>query len=152
MKVDPQRSQRRIVVDTNVWISAALSRDGAPGQLSRRVLAEYTPVFSEATFAELETRLWRPKFDRYLGMEVRQRILHDLSAVAFWTAIPPGLAAQHWSRDPDDDHFIRAALAAQAPLLVSGDADLLDVPAIDGLDILTPAQALARIDGGHAAP
>ena len=152
MKVDPQRSQRRIVVDTNVWISAALSRDGAPGQLSRRVLAEYTPVFSEATFAELETRLWRPKFDRYLGMEVRQRILHDLSAVAFWTAIPPGLAAKHWSRDPDDDHFIRAALAAQALLLVSGDADLLDVPAIDGLDILTPAQALARIDGGQAAP
>ena len=147
MKVDPQRSQRRIVVDTNVWISAALSRDGAPGQLSRRVLAEYTPVFSEATFAELETRLWRPKFDRYLDMELRQRILHDLDAAAFWVAIPAELEGRRWCRDPDDDHFIRAALAAQAPLLVSGDADLLEVPAIEGLRILTPTQALAAIEG-----
>ena len=121
-------------------------QSGYPLQLARRVLAECMPVLSEATFAELEARLWRPKFDRYLGMELRQRILHDLDAAAFWVAILPGLAAQRWCRDPDDDHFIRAALAAQAPLLVSGDADLLEVPAIEGLRILTPPQALAAIE------
>ena len=147
MKVDPHRGRRRVVVDTNVWISASLTANGAPAQLARRVLAECMPVLSEATFAELEARLWRPKFDRYLGMELRQRILHDLDAAAFWVAILPGLAAQRWCRDPDDDHFIRAALAAQAPLLVSGDADLLEVPAIEGLRILTPTQALAAIEG-----
>ena len=147
MKVDPHRGRRRVVVDTNVWISASLTANGAPAQLARRVLAECMPVLSEATFAELETRLWRPKFDRYLGMELRQRILHDLDAAAFRVAILPGLAAQRWCRDPDDDHFIRAALAAQAPLLVSGDADLLEVPAIEGLRILTPTQALAAIEG-----
>ena len=146
MKVDPHRGRRRVVVDTNVWISASLTANGAPAQLARRVLAECMPVLSEATFAELEARLWRPKFDRYLGMELRQRILHDLDAAAFWVAILPGLAAQRWCRDPDDDHFIRAALAAQAPLLVSGDADLLGVPAIEGLRILTPPQALAAIE------
>ncbi len=146
MKVDPHRGRRRVVVDTNVWISASLTANGAPAQLARRVLAECMPVLSEATFAELEARLWRPKFDRYLGMELRQRILHDLDAAAFWVAILPGLAAQRWCRDPDDDHFIRAALAAQAPLLVSGDADLLEVPAIEGLRILTPPQALAAIE------
>ena len=146
MKVDPHRGRRRVVVDTNVWISAALTANGAPAQLARRVLAECMPVLSEATFAELEARLWRPKFDRYLGMELRQRILHDLDAAAFWVAILPGLAAQRWCRDPDDDHFIRAALAAQAPLLVSGDADLLEVPALEGLRILTPPQALAAIE------
>ena len=147
MKVDPHRGRRRVVVDTNVWISAALTANGAPAQLARRVLAECMPVLSEATFAELEARLWRLKFDRYLGMDLRQRILHDLDAAAFWVAILPGLAAQRWCRDPDDDHFIRAALAAQAPLLVSGDADLLEVPAIEGLRILTPPQALAAIEG-----
>ena len=147
MEVDPHRGRRRVVVDTNVWISASLTANGAPAQLARRVLAECMPVLSEATFAELEARLWRPKFDRYLGMELRQRILHDLDAAAFWVAILPGLAAQRWCRDPDDDHFIRAALAAQAPLLVSGDADLLEVPAIEGLRILTPTQALAAIEG-----
>ena len=151
MKVDPHQGRCRVVVDTHVWISAALTRDGAPAQLARRVLAECTPVLSEATFAELQSRLWRPKFDRYLGMELRQRILHDLDAVAYWAAIAPGLAAQRWCRDPDDDHFIRAALAAQASLLISGDADLLEVPAIEGLRILTPAQALAGMGSGHSA-
>lgn len=151
MKADPRRRQRRVVVDTNVWISSALSRSGAPAQLARRVLAEFTPVFSDATFAELETRLWRPKFDRYLGMDLRRRILHDLNAAAFWTPVAPGLEAQRWCRDPDDDHFIRAALAAHAPLLVSGGSDLLDVPAIDGLRILTPAQALAWLEQQEAS-
>ena len=96
MKVDPHRGRRRVVVDTNVWISASLTANGAPAQLARRVLAECMPVLSEATFAELEARLWRPKFDRYLGMELRQRILHDLDAAAIWVANPPLLAAQRW--------------------------------------------------------
>lgn len=144
MKADTRRRSRRVVIDTNVWISGFLTRNGAPGQLVRRALDEYVPVFSDATFAELETRLWRPKFDRYLSMDVRHRLLHDVNAAADWVAIPPGLVAKHWCRDPDDDHFIRAALASHAPLLVSGDADLLDVPAINGLRIITPAQALAE--------
>ena len=143
MKADPRRASRRVVVDTNVWISGLLTRNGAPAHLVRHVLDRFVPVFSDATFGELETRLWRPKFDRYLSMELRQRLLHDLNAVSDWISIPPGLAAQRWSRDPDDDHFIRTALAAQAPLLVTGDANLLDVPAIDGLRNATPAQALS---------
>lgn len=40
------------------------------------------PVFSAATFAELEARLWKPKFDRYLSMEIRRAILHDVNAAA----------------------------------------------------------------------
>lgn len=143
MPTDRHRLARRVVLDTNVWISGMLSRNGTPAVLTRRVLEQGVPVFSDATFGELETRLWRPKFDRYLSMELRHRLLHDLNAAADWVAIPPGLAAQHWSRDPDNDHFIRAALASHAPLRVSGDADLLNVSVIHGLRILTPAQVLA---------
>lgn len=50
--------------DTDVWISAALNREGPPALVVRRVLAHGIHVFSPATFAELEARLWRPKFDR----------------------------------------------------------------------------------------
>lgn len=77
-------------------------------------------------------------------MDTRCRLLNDLNAVADWVAIPPPLAAQQWSRNPDDDHFIRTALTVQAPLLVTSDTDLLDVPAIEGLRIVTPAQVLAE--------
>lgn len=142
MKAEGGRHSRRILLDTNVWISAFLSADGAPSKLAWRVLERGRPVFSETTFKELETRLWRPKFDRYLGMDLRQRLLHDLNAVADWIEIPIALAKQAWCRGADDDHLIRAALVANAALLVSGDADLLDLAAIDGLRILTPAQAL----------
>lgn len=141
MKADIAR--QRVVLDTNVWISAALSASGSAGSVVRFALAHRRPVFSPQTFAELESRLWRPKFDRYLDITLRQRLLHDIGASADWVKIPPDLATRCWCRDPDDDAFIRTALASRAPLLVSGDADLLVLPSIDGVRILTPAQALA---------
>lgn len=133
---------RRVVMDTNVWLSAALSPNGAPAQVVRAVLLQEVAVFSEATFAELETRLWKPKFDRYISLEARKAILRDARAAALWVEIPPELSEQRWSRDPDDDVFIRTALAAKAHWLVTGDDDLLSVPAIEALNVLTPAQAL----------
>jgi uncharacterized protein len=130
------------VVDTNVLISAALSATGAPAQVVDWLLQHGVLVFSNATFEELHTRLWRPKFDPYLSLEQRQSLLHDLNAAAHWVEISEPIAAQTYSRDTDDDKFIHTALAAQAPLLITGDADLLDVPAIAGLRIVSPARGL----------
>jgi len=133
----------RLVLDTNVLISAALSGQGAPAQLLRTVLAEHQLVFSDAMFLELRTRIHRPKFDRYISLENRQRMLHDLDACAHWVDLGLGANTPPSNcRDPDDDFFIATALQAQAPLLVSGDQDLLDAPPVDGLLILAPAQAL----------
>lgn len=142
----------RVVIDTNVWISAALIREGTPARLVDVVLQHHLPVFSAGTFAELETRLWKPKFDRYLSLEMRRRLLHDLNAAALWVDIPASIAAQNHSRDPEDDKFIHTALAAQAPLLVSGDRDLLEAPRLADLAILTPATALEMLESPHAGP
>jgi len=136
----------RVVIDTNVWLSAMLSAGGAPAGVVRHVLARAIPVFTQPTFAELESRLWKPKFDRYLDIESRRLLLHDLNAAALWVNVPPAIARGAWCRDASDDDFIRAALAAGAPWLVTGDEDLLSVPAIDGLRILTPADALVRLE------
>jgi uncharacterized protein len=133
---------RRVVIDTNVLISAALSSPGTPAQLLRHVLEHERLVFSEQTFAELNTRLYRPKFDRYITLEQRQRLLHDLSACADWVTVSSG---PRRSRDPDDDVFIETALAAQAYVLASGDSDLLDVPLVERPLILNPTQALAQL-------
>ena len=129
------------VIDTNVLISAALSARGAPARLVQRVLERGTVVFSQPTFDELKTRIYRPKFDRYISLELREAVLHDLSAAARWVEIG-GLA--RYCRDRSDDMFIETALVARAGVLVSGDQDLLDVPAIAGLRILNPQQALAE--------
>ena len=132
------------VIDTNVLIRAALSARGAPARLVQRVLERGTVVFSQPTFDELKTRIYRPKFDRYISLELREAVLHDLSAAARWVEIG-GLA--RYCRDRSDDMFIETALVARAGVLVSGDQDLLDVPAIAGLRILNPQQALAEALG-----
>ena len=142
----PNPIANRVVIDTNVWLSAALSPSGAPSQVVRRVLASGVPVFSNATFAELEARIWKPKFDRYLSMEARKGILHDARALGHWVDIPPDMAAQRFSRDGDDDKFIHTALVGAALWLVSGDQDLLVIEADLGVRIVAPAQALLMAD------
>ena len=49
------------------------------------------------------------------------------------------------ARDPDDDHVLACALAASADLIVSGDSELLNMKAYQGIPIVSPAEALARI-------
>lgn len=138
------RAKVRAVVDTNVLISAALSAHSPPVQVTHRLLEHGRILFAKETFAELEIRLWRPKFDRYLTIELRKSMLHDFSAVAEWVELEarPDLTGQTHSRDPDDDKFIHAALAGEADVLVSGDRDLLDLGRVGELLILSPANAL----------
>ena len=140
MKAEAQ--DKRVVVDTNVWLSAALSPAGAPSQVLRRVLAYGVPVFSLPTFAELEARIWRLKFDRYLTMQARQEILHDARALGPWGEISPSISAQRYSRDEDDDKFIHTAQAGAAKWLITGDLDLLSIEADSGVRIIAPAQTL----------
>ena len=129
------------VLDTNVLISAALSAQGAPHQLVQQVLQLGCLVFSEASFAELSSRLHRPKFDRYLSLDMREALLHDFGASARW--VEPGTITAY-CRDPDDDVFIATALAAGLQCMVSGDKDLLQSPVPPGFRVLTPAQALKQ--------
>ena len=137
---------RQVVVDTNVIISAVLSPRGVPAQLLKRFFREGQLVFSATTFAELKTRLWRPKFDSHFTLEERQDLLHDIASSAHWWEGNP--EAGSWCRDPDDDKFIVLALAAQATRLITGDDDLLCLDPLDELRILTPRAALDELESG----
>jgi putative PIN family toxin of toxin-antitoxin system len=131
----------RAVIDTNVLISAALSSTSAPALVTRHLLAHGLVLFSQATFAELESRLWRPKFDRYLSMDIRHALLHDWAAVAHWVVVNDDSA--RYSRDADDVKFIHAALAGAADWLITGDKDLLALRRVQDVHILSPADAWA---------
>ena len=50
-------------------------------------------------------------------------------------------------RDPDDDKFLEAAVAAKADYVVSGDADLLSLRNHQGIQIIRPAQILKLLSG-----
>ena len=127
---------KHIVLDSNVLISAALSPSGMAAKVVNHVIKHHIIVFSDETFDELQTRLWRPKFDRYITLEQRKLILHDLGAIAVWVEIQD---STRYSRDIDDDKFIATALAGNAEIIVSGDADLLVLETINNVRILQPA-------------
>jgi putative PIN family toxin of toxin-antitoxin system len=56
-------------------------------------------------------------------------------------AIPPVVI-----QDPDDDHVVAAAVAANADLIVSGDRHLLALGSYQRIRICTPANALTIIN------
>lgn len=130
MKVEP------IVVDTNVLLSFVIRPHGFIGEVVSWLLDNRQLIFCTETFDELKTRLWRPKFDRYVTIEERKLFLNDYAMNAGWVEITNELK---FSRDPDDNKFIETALVAFAPVLISGDSDLLDVR-LENLEILTPRQ------------
>ena len=137
----------RVVVDTNVLLSAALSPKNLPAQLVDRLLASGQLVFSERTYAEFEARIWRPKFDRYLTLERRRAILLHIHAHAHWVEIPVSMVEHQFSCDGDDDAFIHVALTGNLTRLISGDSDLLCLHPLNELHILTPRQAWDELEG-----
>ena len=138
----------RVVIDTNVWISGQLTIAGVAAELTRLVIQHGLPVFSDQTFDELKTRLWRPKFDRYLSVDRRNMMLQEVHVSGFWVDVPPGIADLSFCRDASDDKFIQLALSAEASMLVTGDQDLLVLAEelrAQGLLILTPNEALTLL-------
>lgn len=133
-------SVERLVVDSNVLISAALTSHGAPARFldtlfeSRSIL-----LFSEATMEELASRLMRSKFDAYVDRSTRARFLAELDAVTEFVGIT---GAPMGCRDRDDDKFLETALTGAADLLATGDGDLLALHPWQGIPILRPAQAI----------
>jgi predicted nucleic acid-binding protein len=49
-------------------------------------------------------------------------------------------------RDADDDMVLATAVAGQAEVIVSGDADLLTLGAYEGIRILSPRQFVEMLD------
>ena len=138
----------RCVVDTNVLISALLQPSGRTAEVLGAIRAGGgVLLFSDETFAELASRLLRPKFDRYVAPATRQRFVGDLAGVAEWVTIT---GAVHVCRDPDDDKFLETAINGEADCLVTGDADLRALDPFHGVRILTPRNflELVRSAGG----
>lgn len=133
----------RIVVDTNVLVSAYVST-GTP----RRLLdAAFDGTFflctSEALLAELLDVLGRshiaPRMQRAAAA-----VVEDLRKIA--VVVAPAAVPRVVPTDADDDQVLAAALAAGADLIVSGDRrDLLPLGSYEGIPIVTAAEALQRL-------
>lgn len=140
----------RIVADTNIAVSGLLWR-GAPRQIldstrNQTVVLCVSPMLLD----ELAEVIARPKFERILrvaGLTVDELVLNYARMTEIVDVskqdVPRVVIA-----DPDDDHVIACAVAAQADMVVSGDQHLIPLGAYHGIPILGAAQALQRIGGG----
>jgi len=139
---------RRVVLDTNVVVSALLFRQGEASQI-RRFWQErkVQPLVSAQTAMELVRVLAYPKFR--LSQEDRDDLLSEYLPYAR-VVQPEDYRNQPQRvpkcRDPFDDMFLELAQAGEAVDLVTGDRDLLELndPALRRMCflIITPAQAL----------
>jgi uncharacterized protein len=133
------RTFERIVVDTNVFVSAVVLIESPPRRVLDRVLADGIVLLSEDTTRELAEVLFRPKFDRYIGIKDREAFLNQLVAVAEFIPI---VQVVRECRDPRDDKFLEVALNGRADVIVTGDGDLLALNPWRGIAIVSPKDYL----------
>jgi uncharacterized protein len=123
----------RLVVDTNVYVSGLIFPASIPRQAISRAWEEGISLISEATWNELLTVLQKPKLTRYVEQAAVQEFLEQAWEVSDLIPIPTPIRV---CRDPRDDKFLELA--------VHGHADLLILHPFQGVQILTPADFLAR--------
>lgn len=129
----------RVLLDTNVFVSAVLF-GGAPHECLRRGLAgEFELVTGLALLDELERTL-RDRFG--LSSEAVSFARGDLELAAEMVAprrIDPVC------RDPGDDVVLAVAKEGRADHLVTGDRDLLEMGRYAGTAIVTPRDFLRML-------
>jgi putative PIN family toxin of toxin-antitoxin system len=133
----------RVVVDTNVFVSALLSSQGVPSQLFRYwELRYFDLLISEKSMEELARVLHYPKVRKgihstdaelaeYVRLFKKRGVL--ITSQETIRAIPA---------DVSDNIYLEIAVAGEADYIVSGDKHLLKLQEYRGIAILTPVAFL----------
>ena len=107
-------------------------------------IAFYTSRALLDEFARVLTRTKLARAIRATGKTSAQLVAEYQG---FVNVVTPASVRRTVPGDPDDDRVLACALAAQADLIVSGDAHLLDLKSYQRIPILTATAALAIIAG-----
>ena len=111
-----------IVVDTNIFISAALSPNGTACQALTKAIQEFTIVHSDETYQELADRLYKHKFDKYISSQRREQFLNLIYSKSQFIKTTSQIRI---CRDLDDNKFLELLIDSNAEFLLTGDKDLL---------------------------
>jgi putative PIN family toxin of toxin-antitoxin system len=134
---------RRVVLDTNVVVSALRSRQSAAWRLFQRVgTAAFDHVLSVALILEYEAVCTRPGAGLHLSATEIEDVLEYLALTGLrqpihflWRPMLP---------DPADDHVLDLAVAARASIVTYNQRDF--GPAAQfGIAVLTPHQFLTQL-------
>jgi uncharacterized protein len=125
----------RLVLDTNILVSAALKDKSLPNLAVHRAAQDGLLLKSHATERQALDVLARPHLAALIPTATHSWII-SLLAGAELIEITESIAA---CRDPTDDKFLELAINGRADFIVSGDADLLVLNPFRSIPILSPA-------------
>lgn len=133
----------RIVLDTNLFVSALLKSDSNPDKIINLVRDEKVLLLiSDAIGDEINRVLFYPKIRKRLVATDKelQNFVRLLRTVAITT--PGLLTIPPLAVDPDDTKYLICAVEGRADYIVSGDHHLTDLVIFQGIRIVNPAEFL----------
>jgi uncharacterized protein len=133
----------RVVLDTNVVISALLKEESAPALILSLVLDGHIKLcMTQEIFAEYAGVLSREKFKGLDHASVK-KILLSISRKSL--LVSPSTKISVIKMDPEDNKFLECALEARADYLVTGNRRHFTMTHYDKTRIVGPGDFLYRI-------
>jgi len=126
--------KQNLVLDTNIIVSAVLSKRGKARQTLDKAQDIGTILMSTSVLLEVEEVLFRPKFDKYVTQMERQFFLSSFIKTVKFVEIKEVIKI---CRDPKDDKILALAFSGKADYIVTGDQDLIVLKLFEGVKIIT---------------
>jgi len=133
--------QKRVVLDTNVVISALLFRGELSGLHALWKKKTFTIAASKEIIDEYIRVLAYPKF-KLTEREIKALVQEEL--LPYITPVTDCEDVVGVCEDPDDDKFLSCATTGKADFIVSGDAHLLGLKKYKGCAIITAEKFLKK--------
>lgn len=133
----------RVVLDTNIFVSALMSREGLPVWGIRLWLEKrYDLVTSEWQIAELRRVSRYERVKPYVSHAEVGTLVNTLREKAL---VLDNLPSVNYSSDIDDNPILATAIKGQVQYVVSGDkAHMLDLNTVRGIPII-PVYEFVRL-------
>jgi putative PIN family toxin of toxin-antitoxin system len=136
----------RLVLDTNVFVSAIISGKGAPAEILRAFQKSKVAVLiSDEIMDEYLKVLSYPKIRKYPAItdeyvaHVCALLIHEAERIEVRTRLT-------LSPDPDDNKLLELAVDGEAAMLVTGDkGDLLSLKDVEGIPIVTARKCVEEL-------
>ncbi|MFZ3167149.1 MAG: putative toxin-antitoxin system toxin component, PIN family [Candidatus Methanoperedens sp.] len=136
----------RLVLDTNVLVSALISTRSNPARLLDAAGKNYSLFISKEILIELEDVISRDKF----GFS-NEKIDSAIEAIlSFSEVVNPEIKLDFVKSDPDDNKILECALACGASYIVSGDKHLLNLKEYENIKIISPKDAIDLLNIIHS--
>ena len=134
----------RVILDTNILLSALLSPLGPPAKLlTAWERGTFTLVACDELIAEFRGVARRPFFRERLRASATELLAAGLRDFSFYCGdLAPGPIAA----DPKDSYLLAMAEAGRADFLVTGDKELLALKDHRTTRIITPAAMVELLD------